>query len=297
MPKKSFIYSLVISLTLFLGIAPAASAIAPRSPIWCGLRSGSNLDTSGRCPPFRPAPPSPTVNKYVALGDSVAAGQGLPSSDTVCGRSSQGYPNIVAQKLNLPLVNASCSGATVGDLFTRQSVPGPNIPAQLDTAFAAGKPKLITITAGANDAHWADFIRACYAYTCGSSSYSFTAQTYIAAMKVKLRYALSDIRVRSRGNPPQVIITGYYYPFSNACASSSLTTTELGWLHNEWQALNDALRSVSSDYSFVKFVPVSFSGHDICSAQPWVQGLNDSAPFHPTAAGQQIIANAALAAY
>jgi len=33
-----------------------------------------------------------------------------------------------------------------------------------------------------------------------------------------------------------------------------------------------------------------FAGHQLCTPQPYVQGLNDAAPFHPTAAGQLAIA-------
>lgn len=302
--RRRILYILAVTAAMLLGIAPVVSGTASAqsnttngNPIWCGLWSGSNFDISGDCPPTSPTPqpnpnPQPQANVYAALGDSVAAGLGLPSSDPQCGRSDEGYPNIVARNADLPLVNVSCSGATVGDLFTKQGVPGPNIPAQLDTAFAQGTPKLITITAGANDAHWADFVKACYAYNCGSSSYNYTAAAYIKAMKVKLHYALADIRARSGGNLPQVIVTGYYYPFSSVCANDQLTSAELAWLNSEWRGLNAAIQDVSNHYSFVKYVPVNFSGHDVCSADPWVQGPDDPAPFHPTTAGQQAIANA-----
>jgi hypothetical protein len=33
-----------------------------------------------------------------------------------------------------------------------------------------------------------------------------------------------------------------------------------------------------------------FAGHQLCTPQPYVQGLGDAAPFHPTAAGQLAIA-------
>lgn len=297
--RKRIIYILAVTAAMLLGIAPIASAqpaMSGSDAIRCGLWSGSNFDISGQCRPGTAAPkpthnPKPQANVYAALGDSVAAGLGLPSSDPQCGRSSEGYPNIVARNANLPLVNVSCSGATVGDLVTKQSVPGPNITAQLDAAYAQGTPKLITITAGANDAHWADFIKACYAYSCGSSSYNYAVSAYITAMKAKLYYALADISARSGNHPPQVIITGYYYPFSSACADGThLTSAELAWLNSAWRGLNAGIQDVSDHYSFVTYVPVNFSGHDICSADPWVQGQNDAAPFHPTAAGQRAIA-------
>ena len=39
-----------------------------------------------------------------------------------------------------------------------------------------------------------------------------------------------------------------------------------------------------------------FAGHQLCTAQPYVQGLSSPAPFHPTAAGQLAIALADQAA-
>lgn len=279
MRTRRIFTTLTASLALLLTFAPAALAASPSR--------------------------MPQTNQYAALGDSVAAGLGLPLSatatptDQLCGRSPSGYPGLVTQQTGLALVNATCAGATVGDLFTKQHVLGTDIPAQLRTAFASGTPKLITITAGANDAHWADFIKACYASTCDTDSYSYIASAYLAGMKAKLHYAFSDIRFRSHGNPPQVIITGYYYPFSPACAAIDprITPSELSWLQSETQNLNAAIQRVASHYSFVRFAPLSFAGHDLCSGSSWIQGPSDPAPFHPTAAGQQAIAQAVLATY
>jgi lysophospholipase L1-like esterase len=238
---------------------------------------------------------------YVALGDSVAAGVGLFSSGGVCGRSSQGlnYPSLVATSLNKPLTDASCSGATVGDLFTRQSVEGPDIPAQLDTAFANGTPSIMTLTAGANDLHWAEIVKACLSSAnCDNGSYSFTIQAYLALTRAKLHIALTDIAWRSGGKAqaPQVYVTGYYSPFSAACSTlvPNLTANEISWITRQNQALNSMIEQVSSRYSFVKFVPVNFDGHEVCTPDPWVQGFADAAPFHPTAKGQRIIAGAVL---
>ena len=39
-----------------------------------------------------------------------------------------------------------------------------------------------------------------------------------------------------------------------------------------------------------------FTGHELCSQQPYVQGLGAAAPFHPTALGELAIALADQAA-
>lgn len=296
--------------------------------IWCGLWNGANFNldiTTDTCSQFTSNNSSNgsstgnpfggttgmgnggtmSTNGYAALGDSVAAGLGLApastssSQDNRCGRSSQAYANQVASRLNLPLTFVACSGATAGDLVTSQGISGPNIPPQFDTAFANGVPRLMTITVGANDAHWDDFIRACYAFNCNTDGYTTAARAAIAVMQAKLSFALNDLQFRSGNQPPVVIITGYYNPLSSRCAlqQQNITPGEITWLSNETSSLNSAIQSVAGQYSsFVHYVPVSFAGHDICSAQPWVQGLTDPAPFHPTATGQAVIARSIIPA-
>ncbi len=193
---------------------------------------------------------------YVALGDSVAAGAGLggTNSGPPCVRTQQAYPNIVAQKRNLQLNHIACSGATAGDLVTKQGVSGPNVRAQLDQAFANGTPALITITAGANDVAYVQFVAKCYRQTCGSSSDTAATATLRAAMEVKYRFELSEIHRRSNGPPPQVVVTGYYNPISNFCKGKQTfaTNEEINWLNSERDKLNKSIRSSIKDYKCVR---------------------------------------------
>lgn len=244
-----------------------------------------------------------TNGVYAALGDSVAAGLGLAtnasSSDNAgCGQSSQGYPNIVAQQRNLQLINATCSGAVVSDLYEAHNVNGTQMPAQLDTAFSQGTPQLITITVGANDLHWAQFLQLCQSFTCNTGINSTVARGYMTVLRGKLTYALQDIQRRSNGQPPQVIVTGYYNPISNACKGqlSGFTNDEIGWLNDQRTALNNSIQSVVAHYPFATYATTDFSGHSACSTDPWVQGLSSgTAALHPTATGQQQIAQSVLA--
>lgn len=297
----------VLVLVSLLVLLPAGGAVSAESNIWQSLWNGINLnitlgDNSRQKPAgeSRPAPvrEAAATGTYAALGDSVAAGLGL-SAAAVCGRSPQAYPYLVARETGLTLTHLACSGATAGDLVTRQRVSGPNIPAQLPRAFANGTPKLITITAGANDAHWDDFIRSCYAFDCTSEANTLAANAFLAALQLKLLYVFSDIQARSSGKPPRVIVTGYYNPLSERCASlqRNITRAEINWLNAEASALNQTIHDVVKLYPFVSFVTVDFRGHDICSDKPWVQGLNDPAPFHPNAKGQRVIGQAVLSAY
>jgi lysophospholipase L1-like esterase len=198
----------------------------------------------------------------------------------------------------MPLLHVACSGAKVGDLFTKQAVEGPNITAQLDSAYASGTPELITITAGANDAHWDEFIRGCYAANCSNRATTLLANGYLVSLRTKLHVALTAIAERSNNKPPQVILTGYYNPLSATCTQyqSNITASEIAWLTSETDALNKTIQNVVKKYPFASFAPVDFTGHDICSGDSWVQGLTDPAPFHPTAQGQQAIAQSVLRA-
>lgn len=254
-------------------------------------------------PTSRPTPAPTTANTiYAALGDSVAAGLGLPLSpnatdrDKQCGRSPQSYPYQVAATLSKPLVDVACSGATAGDLFTKQGVSGPNIPSQLSQAYANGKPSVITITAGANDIEWATFIKKCYASTCGSSFDTTVANGALLALQAKLYLMFADIKLHAGSQLPQVIVTGYYDPLSDRCTAITpqLTAAEITWVRNDVAALNKTLQDVTSHFSFATFVPINFSGHDLCSSDPWVQGLSNAAPVHPNAAGQNAIAQSVI---
>jgi lysophospholipase L1-like esterase len=315
---KKLLLATVLATVFMAGqIVPGASAQGNTgatqndrgSIIWSGLWAGSHFDLSslGFAAPAKRPTPAPTTppaaqNTYAALGDSVAAGLGLPGvatptgNDTRCGRSAQSYVYTVANKMKLPLLHAACSGATAGDLFTRQGVSGPNITAQLTTAYASGKPQLITITAGANDAHWDEFIRTCYATNCANRTTTLLANGYLVSLQTKLYVAFSSIVARSAGTPPTVVITGYYNPLSASCTKlqTNITAEEITWLTAETAALNQTIKNVGSHYSFVRFAPVDFTGHDVCSASPWVQGVSATAPFHPTAAGQQVIGQSVI---
>lgn len=309
MIRKFFTITLAAFL-LAAGLLPLRAHAQSSGPsMLCGVQAGASLNVNNikKClQTYRQnattamsSPTSSTGDSYAALGDSVAAGLGLSGSTSDgCGRSSQGYPNLVANQLGLSLNNLTCSGATAGDLVTQQRTNGANPPAQLNGAFASGTLRLITITAGANDAHWADFIRLCYASNCATKTATATADAYLTGLRAKLYYALYSIYSRSGGNPPRVVITGYYNPVSTNCSgvAPQLTSAELSWITQETTKLNNAIQSVASSYSFVRFAPVSFADHDLCSSDPWVQGPSDPSPFHPTATGQQEIADAVVTA-
>lgn len=287
---------------------PDTTVITPTTP--------APTPTTTPTPAPAPYPASGYGGYYVAMGDSVAAGLGLPllandtSRDRSCGRSGLAYPYYVAKARQLQLINVTCSGATTGDLITPQGINrAPNPSRQIAAVFADGVPlpELITVTVGANDVQWAHYISKCYRSVCGNDRDTAIVSGSMALVRARLVAFFSELQIRSNGRPPTTVITGYYNPLSSACSDLTprgtattdtprLTTYELAWLQANANALNRTIRDVAAQYNYVRFAPVDFSGHDICSNQPWVQGLNGRAPLHPTAEGQRAIAEAVLRA-
>ena len=101
-----------------------------------------------------PAAGAVAGERYVALGDSYAAGLGLTGTDTAanggaCGRSTSNYPHQVAAALDLVLTDVTCSGAVVSDLAGSQQAGGTAVPPQFDALTA--DTRLVTLTIGGND--------------------------------------------------------------------------------------------------------------------------------------------------
>lgn len=247
-----------------------------------------------------PMQASALTGAYAALGDSVAAGSGLAGGVSPCYQSTEAYAYAVGQSTGLPVQHLACIGAKADEgLYGEQERDGVTLPPQIDQAFTGGTPGLISMTIGANDTRWTQFIRQCFYITCGYDIDTARYAVYLADLKLELNIAMAEIYNRSGGTPPQVIVTGYYQPFGTASCgdTAGLTAAERSWLGDRTAALNQAISGTVSKYSFADFAPVSFAGHELCSSDPWIQGPSGSLPFHPTTAGQQVIATAILNIY
>lgn len=240
--------------------------------------------------------------RYVALGDSIAVGAGLTggAENPPCFRSNESYVNTVAAEVGMTLENLACVAATTdGGLYGPQTL-GPNtFPAQIPTAFAGGKPKLITVSIGANDVQWLQFMFSCFDENteCGGAQDEASMQSLLSSLRWKLVRSLLEIRLRSGLLPVPTVISGYYDPLQGDTCSEvpGLTAAESEWFSEKTQELNELIQTVSGHFHFVEFAPVDFSGHGLCDEDSWVRGTQVIAPVHPTAEGQQAIAEAVLA--
>lgn len=305
-------------LTFVVGLLALTAAVVGSRLVFAGDAGGnatspapSTATTASR--PATTATPNNQTNRYVALGDSVAAGAGLPSipnaqpRDERCDRSSEAYPYFVAQSQALALTHVACSGATATNLLLWQGVANaPNPSRQISYIFDGGQPELVTITAGANDARWLYFINKCRTSRCGpdvrqgifTSSRTDTTivNGLLEALQLKYDAFFAELSIRSNGTPPTVVVTGYYNPFSEQCLAAfpTVSAAELAWLQANVGALNQTIRQTVERYPNARFAAVDFSGHELCTAEPWVQGLQEPAPIHPTSQGQRVIAESIL---
>ena len=251
---------------------------------------------------FRPKPKTNSVEiknngTYYALGDSIAAGDGLSNySDTsACNRSNLSYPVVTSKKLHLKAISLACSGASYSlGINGPQDVNKLTISAQIDKLSTNPKPRLITLTAGANDISWIKVISSCYLGPCGNPIQTSQLNNQMSDVSTGLNIALQKIQSIYMTSPPTVIVTGYYSPFSQTFSKCSDTTnldqTKTDWLSSETDILNNKISSIVSNYSFAKYVTLDFNGHGLCSANTWIQGLTERAPYHPNELGQEHIA-------
>ena len=252
-----------------------------------------------------PLPPVPAAGgpvqpgvQAVVLGDSTAAGLGngalaSPSpDDRACGRSADTYAMDLAAANDWNVLNLGCSGATVeAGLLGPEVVGGTTLPAQLGVAKQAPNASVVVVSVGADDLQWSNLIRLCAVVdTCTNSASTTYFQQQLAAFTpayYQLLQQLSDLPAH-----PRVVINLYYDPFdpTRSCLDATgLTPDKQRSLVAMLEALNSVLADGAQASSFTAVRP-SFAGHALCDPEPYIQGLNDPAPFHPTAAGELAIA-------
>lgn len=240
---------------------------------------------------------------YVALGDSVAAGVGLKydSDSSACDRTDQSYSHIVAARLNLKLTNISCSGATIGaGISGQQNVNNLLATPQIDQLFTQPKPQVVSLTIGANDIDWTSIITKCYVGVCGSDDDTSAVNAHLNVLTTNMSDVLSKIGDHYGKNVPKVIVTGYHQVFPSSAANcadlTGIDANELAWGRQQQANLNTTIQAVVQKYHFAVFVPINFTGHELCTTDSWVQGIGDKQPYHPTAAGQIEYANEIVSA-
>lgn len=300
LPRRTTLKLLAAGLVVTEVINVGAIMItADRAPaLLRQVRSLNQLVGNAQLPQFHArGRPLPGV-QVVVIGDSTAAGAGLPPAagssrlSRLCGRSSDSYAQDLAAANGWRVLNLACSSATIAHgLLGPQERYGKTIPAQLASLQRARNASVVIVNIGANDVGWAAMVTFCaLAPRCDDKATTAYFQQQLAAFSKDYLQLLSQLATLP--GHPRVIINRYYNPFGpeQGCLRlAGLTPAKLTILTSRLATLNTVLAKGAADFGFSSPQP-DFAGHQLCTSQPYVQWLDDPAPFHPTALGQLAIA-------
>jgi lysophospholipase L1-like esterase len=235
----------------------------------------------------------------VVIGDSTAAGWGLPwgpnptPEDEACGRSPESYAADLAAANQWNVLNLACGSATIenGLLGPEVLYNGEIAPPQLPQAETATHAKVIIVSVGADDLSWSVMTQLCVASTACDDKVSSAYFAQLLNTFTRNYYALlSDLE--QLPSHPAVLVNEYYSPFGaniGCLRHYGMTKAKVNVLLARLDQLNTVLAQGAGLFGFGVAAP-RFTGHELCTADPWVQGPSDAAPLHPNAAGELAIA-------
>ena len=248
--------------------------------------------------------------QYVALGDSYTAAPLVPPTDvsTICLRSGVNYPALVAEAMpGTELTDVSCSGAQTANVTAPQAGQGGGtVPPQID-AVRRGTD-LVTIGLGGNDENlFAGVLGRCTQLArtdpTGSPCREAFADRDLKAAFLRIHGNVAGVvrTVQKKAPDARVLVVGYPHivPASGTCDLLPLAQGDYAFAELVTQGLNDAVRAGAADAG-AEYVDLweRTAGHDICAADPWINGRITSAQtalaYHPLAAEQRAAAEAVL---
>lgn len=261
-------------------------------------------EDSKRSTPGAGSPP-PGAIRYVALGDSYTSAPGIPQTSTDgCFQSSNNYPHLVAAAVDaIDLIDVSCGGATTTTLLEGQDTPDGNKPPQVDAV--TDETDLVTIGIGGNDNGLTD---ALFGICLQVAATDPTGPPCRAATTAQASSAVSQIEdlvgsvldaVVEAAPDARVVVVSYpkLLPTSGATCPDlvSFATGDYAYVDEVVRQLNGAVRRAANSHgaTYADLYTAS-EGHDICSDEPWINGLALAAdgtfPLHPLLAGQEAVA-------
>ncbi len=248
--------------------------------------------------------------RYVALGSSMAAGPGIrpsaPGAPFGSGRSAHNYAHLVAERLNLDLVDVTFSGATTAHVLNeRQRTAQPQIEA------LNGSEELVTITIGGNDVGYVPLLMAA----------SLPAVVrWVPPLAGRLRdlfdrdareRAFDDVadslhaigtEVRRRAPRARVLFVDYLTLLPADGAPAAPLSAEHADLGRFVGARLEDVTAVAAQATGCELVRAGLASraHHGWSADPWAVAAGlplpwRAAPFHPNAAGMRAVADLILA--
>lgn len=225
--------------------------------------------------------------KYIALGDSYAAGQGAGPYLDACYRSEKAYSELAAEARAIKLVtNAACSGKTTQDVVNTQL-------RQLNK-----NTNLVTITAGGNNLKFGDIVT-----KCGAAMYNDAAgpacvkASADAAAQIDSGQLAADVvamiqSVQAAAPRAKIVVTGYPYLYDPIAPGHADRVS--AFIYKATDLADGLNRTIAdaADTTKVNYVDVrgAFAGHGVLSKdKPWISfdptNLDSPDNFHPNAEG------------
>ncbi|WP_194944176.1 SGNH/GDSL hydrolase family protein [Aeromicrobium sp. S22] len=245
--------------------------------------------------------------RYVAMGDSVAAGPILlpqRPGGAPCYRSEKNFATLTAASLGArAFTDATCSSATIDNITKPQGSEPPQIDA------VGRNTTLVTVgPIGANDAGIVSTVSGCVnpiSPGCKERD-GRTVHDKIEATRPELAAALKAIKKKAPRAAIVVVGYGLYIPPGGCPAVQPLTASDAdyiqGLVDHMSTVLRDSARSANVTFADVRATPGSID-HTACApaGQRWMEGLiplsaDGAIPFHPTAIGMQAVAPTVTAA-
>lgn len=248
------------------------------------------------------------MSRYVALGSSMAAGPGiLPgAAGAPCGsgRSARNYPHLVADALNLDLVDVTFSGATTAHILTDRQ---RGAPPQLDALD--GSEDLVTITIGGNDVGYVPLLMAAALPGLARLWPGIAALLDRAGRDRALTAVGESLRavgtaVRERSPHAKVYFVDYLTllpPAGVRSAPLSAADADLGCHVAAGLEAQTAAAAAATGCGLIGAAQAS-RDHHAWSESPWTVGAGwwlpwRPMPFHPNAAGMRAVAELVVAQF
>lgn len=247
------------------------------------------------------------TDRYVALGSSMAAGPGIRprAKGAPCGsgRSARNYAHLVAERLDLDLVDVTFSGATTAHVLAdRQRGTPPQIDA-LD-----GSEALVTVTIGGNDVGYVPLLMAAalphparLLPNIGARLDRGSRERAIGEVGDSLRVVATAIR--RRAPRARVLFVDYLTmlpPHGQPAPPLSDSDADLG---RYVAGRLEELTAAAAQHAGCRVVRAAHASrdHHAWSTDPWTVGAAwplpwRPAPFHPNAAGMRAVADLIAAA-
>lgn len=215
---------------------------------------------------------------YAALGDSFSAGVGASGQSGSCSRSNNSYaPLWAAQNSPASFQFLACNSATTDDVRNTQ------IP-----ALSSGAD-LVSITVGGNDTGFSSTLITCWTVTDSACIAKINeGKAYVAnTLPGKLDATYAAIRAKAPG--ARVVVLSYPKLYATPATGCTLSAAKREAINDGGRVLDEMIEQRAEAAGFVySEVRDDFAGHEVCSSQPYINGVTlipAQNSYHPNNSG------------